>query len=91
MRVYGWLGSLIQFEDNVAHKEMLTKVYKELMILGFIAFAVGMRIIPTAAAFFSGILTTVVHIHICRGAGDPRQGANDNHLERTNASVLRVL
>jgi hypothetical protein len=31
----------MQFEDNVAHKEMLTKVYKELMILGFIAFAVG--------------------------------------------------
>jgi hypothetical protein len=25
----------------VAHKEMLSKVYKELMILGFIAFAVS--------------------------------------------------
>jgi hypothetical protein len=28
------------FEDNKAHSELLTKVYKELMILGFIAFAV---------------------------------------------------
>ena len=40
------------FEDNKAHSELLTKVYKELMILGFIAFAVilskefGMHMAP---------------------------------------------
>jgi Ca2+-binding EF-hand superfamily protein len=33
---------VLQASANIAHKEMLTKVYKELMILGFIAFAVIM-------------------------------------------------
>ena len=30
----------LQCEHNKAYKEMLTKVYKELMILGFIAFSI---------------------------------------------------
>ena len=30
----------LQLEGNKAYSEMLTKIYKELMILGFIAFAV---------------------------------------------------
>ena len=31
-----------RFEDNKAHREILSKVYKELMILGFIAFGLIM-------------------------------------------------
>jgi hypothetical protein len=41
-----YLRPPLQCEDNKAHKEMLSKAYKELIILGFIAFSVSARTAP---------------------------------------------
>lgn len=67
------VGLHLQFEDNVAHKEMLTKVYKELMILGFIAFAVGISIPMrracrerTADNFLCNRLSVAVQVILCK-------------------------
>lgn len=74
----------VQFEDNVAHKEMLTKVYKELMILGFIAFAVG-KAKPLCRGCCHCQRTPDDCTRVCRGAGDPMQGAAGDYVEPRDA------
>ena len=48
---FGWPAdrrAWLQVKSNVAYYTMLTKVYKELMILGFIGFCVTIVFIPEA-------------------------------------------